>query len=67
MKIEYLGPTVESIIKKDHKKGGAKPPARRGCSAYALESEIHRSSLFNLTPTKDNRPKWKQPKQAPRR
>ena len=35
---------VLSILKKD----GAKPPARRGCSAYASESDIHKSSIFNL-------------------
>jgi hypothetical protein len=30
------------------KKGRAKPPARRGCSAYASESDIHNSSIVNL-------------------
>ena len=26
----------------------AKPPARRGCSAYASESDYHKYSIFNL-------------------
>jgi len=30
------------------KKDGAKPPARRGCSAYASESDIHQYSICNL-------------------
>jgi len=30
------------------KKGRAKPPAHRGCSAYASESDIHHSSIVNL-------------------
>jgi hypothetical protein len=28
----------DQLLKTDHKKGGAKPPARRGCSAYASAS-----------------------------
>jgi hypothetical protein len=39
---EPLGRTI------DFKKGGAKPPARRGCSAYASESDIHKYSIVNL-------------------
>jgi hypothetical protein len=30
------------------KKGRAKPPARRGYSAYASESDIRKSSIFSL-------------------
>ncbi len=41
--IEYLK-SGESLLNKD----GAKPPARRGCSAYASESDIHKYSIYNL-------------------
>jgi hypothetical protein len=29
-------------------KDGAKPPARKGCSAYASESDIHKYSILRL-------------------
>jgi hypothetical protein len=32
----------------DYKNDGAKLPARRGFSAYALESDVHKSSIGNL-------------------
>ena len=35
------------IVKTDPKNELAKPPARRGFSAYASESDIHKSSIFN--------------------
>jgi hypothetical protein len=43
--IEYLFNTIE-IIKYDR----AKPPARKGCNAYALESETNnlQFSIFNI-------------------
>ena len=37
-----------STIKKNDKNEKSKPPARRGCSAYASESDIHKYSIFNL-------------------
>ena len=42
LKIEYLKNSFH------FKKDGAKPPARRGCSAYASESDIHQYSICNL-------------------
>jgi len=40
--IEYLRNSI------DYKENGAKPPARRGYSAYASESDIHKYSICNL-------------------
>ena len=47
--IEYFRLKIEYLRNSFHfKKAGAKPPARRGCSAYASESDIDKYSICNL-------------------
>ncbi len=47
-RIAFIPNFVYSSEKIEIKDDGAEPSAHRGYSAYASESDIHKSSIFNI-------------------